>query len=39
MGTRCVADKTWQNMADSFSKDMFCLLLTQLDSIYTIELV
>ena len=34
-----MTDKTWQNVADSFSEGTFQLSLTRLDSIYTIELV
>ena len=38
MCTHCVymkmMDKTWQNMADSFSEGMFRLSLTQLDYIH-----
>ena len=34
-----MADKTQQNVADSFSEGTFQLSLTRLDSIYTIELV
>ena len=30
---------TWKKMTESFSEGTFRLLLTQLDSIYTIELV
>ena len=32
-------NSTWKKMAESFSEGTFRLLLTQLDSIYTIQLV